>query len=103
MAEAGIPAALFLVLFYGLTLWRNWRLICDRDFNGDPALQNFGCMAVAGIIGFSVSSTFISTSGVEIAYYVALLGAGALKLASQTDVGAVDARDELDNTMTSRP
>jgi len=37
-------------------------------------------MVLAALAGFVVAAQFLSISGIEAPYYVALLGAGALKL-----------------------
>ena len=44
-------------------------------------------MVIAALTGFCVAAQFVSLEALEIPYYVALLGAGALKLHS---LGAID-------------
>jgi hypothetical protein len=48
----------------------------------DPFHRVAAQMTVAGLAGFLVSAQFVSLEALEIPYYVALLGMGALKLAS---------------------
>ncbi len=73
--ELGIPAIALLVSFYGLTIWR--LLVLRRDGGADA----FVCdMVIAGITGFAVSSQFVSLIGLELPYYVVLIGAGLLKI-----------------------
>jgi hypothetical protein len=39
-------------------------------------------MVVAGLIGFAIAAQFVSLYGLEVPYYIALIGAGVLKLSS---------------------
>ena len=48
----------------------------------DPWFRDVARMVIASLTGFAVSAQFVSLVGLEAPYYVALLGAGALKLAS---------------------
>ncbi len=81
-AELGIPGFLFLVLFYALAVARSWKLLRRPPAGVDPWLADAGRMVVAAIIGFAVSAQFVSLWGLETPFYVVLIGAGALKLAS---------------------
>ena len=38
-------------------------------------------MVIASLVGFMVSAQFVTVYGVELPYYVVLIGAGAIKLA----------------------
>src|SRR5260370_586698 len=48
-----------------------------------PWFQDTGRMVTASIVAFAVSAQFVSLVGLEAPYYVALLGAGALKVYSK--------------------
>jgi O-antigen ligase len=85
-AELGPPGLLFLLLFYGLCLVRLSRLILSRQPLPDPWLRMAAQMVVASLIGFAVAAQFVSLPGLEVPYYIALLGAGVLKLSSSSIV-----------------
>jgi hypothetical protein len=40
-------------------------------------------MVIVSIIGYATAAQFISLEGLEVPYYVTLIGAGVLKLSSQ--------------------
>jgi probable O-glycosylation ligase (exosortase A-associated) len=81
-AELGFPGLLFLFLLYGLGVARLWPLARGRLEGPDPRLRDVARMVVAALAGFAVSVQFVSTEGLELPYYVALVGAGVLKLVS---------------------
>jgi len=90
-AELGFPGLILLVLFYGSVLWLSWRL----DLSPEPdSIEEVGqswftgCrqMVTAALAGFAVSASFVSLDALEAPYYVALLGAGTLKVLSPTAV-----------------
>ena len=57
-----------------------------------PDVAN-GCrMVIAGLTGFIVAGQFVSLTGLEIPYYVTLVGAGYLKLCDERTL--VDARTD---------
>ena len=86
-AELGLPGLGFLALFYGLTIIRLWPLARHRSEHVvDPWVRDVGRMVISSSVGFIVSAQFVSVEGLEIPYYVILLGAGALKLAYSTDM-----------------
>ena len=75
-AELGIPGLAFLVSFYSLCIWKMIGLIRQKD--ADPAVTNLARMVIASLVGFMVSAQFVSLSGLEVPYYVALAGAGLI-------------------------
>jgi putative inorganic carbon (hco3(-)) transporter len=81
-AEMGVPGFLFLVLFYGLCVARLWGYVRQGTPVDDPWVRHFARMVIASIVGFAVSAQFVSLPGLEAPYYIVLIGAGALKLAS---------------------
>jgi O-antigen ligase len=84
-AELGIPGLLLIALFYGLCAKRLWPLARERVPVADPWLSYLAKMVVASLAGFVVSSQFVSVIGIEVPFYVTLLGAGVLKLASSAE------------------
>ncbi|MCE9552264.1 MAG: O-antigen ligase family protein [Planctomycetes bacterium] len=81
-AEMGFPGLLLLVTFYGSVIWRLWKLLLSKE-ELDPWLRNASRMVIAALVGFAVAASFVTVKGVEPPYYIAMIGAGLLKLASQ--------------------
>jgi putative inorganic carbon (hco3(-)) transporter len=81
-AELGVPGLGFLVAYYGLCSWRLWRGRRQIALM-DPRLADAARMVIASTAGFAVSAQFVSLEGLELPYYVTMIGAGALKLAGQ--------------------
>lgn len=85
-AEQGIPGVLTLLLFYVLCIRQLWPIARQRWPVSDPWLHDAARMVVAALCGFLVSAQFVSVTTLEVPYYVAVLGAGVLKLAGQPGV-----------------
>ncbi len=86
-AELGIPGVMFLFLYYVLTvkgLYRYSRL--DRTDSQGLTPGATARMVIAALVGFIVSAQFVSLEGLEIPYYIAIVGLGSLKLATTTEV-----------------
>jgi O-antigen ligase len=81
-AELGIPGLFLLLLFYGSCVWRLTSIIKSKRAVSDEWFRDAGRMVVASIIGFAIAAQFVSLYGLEVPYYIALIGAGTLKLAS---------------------
>jgi probable O-glycosylation ligase (exosortase A-associated) len=84
-AENGFPGMLCVATFYGLCIIRLWPYIRRKKLS-DPWFQDCPRMVCASLIGFAVSAQFVSVWGLELPYYVALVGAGMLKLVSTTNM-----------------
>lgn len=85
-AELGIPGVLALFGFHGLTLYRLLQLVRAREKIIDPWCQTLSYAVVAGLIGFMVSSLFVTLYELETPYYLVLLGAGILKVSSNQEI-----------------
>lgn len=79
-AELGLPGALFLVGFYTLVLFRLWPVARRHSTAADPWLKNASRGIIAAIVAFAVSAQFVTVSSLEMPYYIAMLGAGLLKI-----------------------
>lgn len=78
-AENGIPGLGFLLAFYLLTMWRLW-WVSKLLMPVAPEVAD-GCrMVIASLLGFMISAQFVSLLGLELPYFVALIGGGYLKL-----------------------
>jgi putative inorganic carbon (HCO3(-)) transporter len=82
-AELGFPGLFFLALFYGSCIVRVWPYTRERQPIADPWIRYLARMVIASLAGFAVSAQFVSLKTLEVPFYVALIGAGVLKLASQ--------------------
>ena len=96
-AELGVPGVGFLAAFYGTTVWCLWRLLRERAM-ADPWFADTARMVIAALTGFAVSVSFVSLEGLEIPYYVVLVGAGTLKLASMPEFALGSAGESWDTT-----
>ncbi|HJT34355.1 MAG TPA: O-antigen ligase family protein [Pirellulales bacterium] len=81
-AELGFVGLTMLASFYGTTIVLAWRLI-KTPHPLDPWLREIARMVAAGLVGFVVAALFVTINRLEYPVYIALLGAGALKLSSQ--------------------
>lgn len=81
-AELGFPGILFLLGFYSLCIVRLWPLLSKREPVADPWIRDAARMVIISLIGFSTAAIFVSLEGLEVPYYIALIGAGVLKLSS---------------------
>ena len=78
-AELGIPGTLFLMLFFGFTVVRLWPIARAplTDANRYEVVLASG--VILSITGFAVSGQFVSVPGLEVPYYITMLGAAMLK------------------------
>lgn len=81
-ADTGVPGLALLVAFYGVCVVRLWPMTRRRAKVPDPWLPHVARMVIASLAGFVVAGCFVSLVGLELPYYVVMLGAGALKVAS---------------------
>jgi O-antigen ligase len=95
-AELGIPALALLLGFYMLTMKRLWDLSkALQDVHPSAA---FSCrMVIASLVGFMVSAQFVSLSGLELPYYVVLVGASYLKLSDSLLLGDDEFESDLED------
>jgi O-antigen ligase len=81
-AELGIPALVFLLLFYMICIWRLWPIARGKVAVWDPWLQDCARMVIAAIVGFMISAQFVSLHGLETPFHIVMIGCVALKFAS---------------------
>jgi O-Antigen ligase len=81
-AELGLPGLAFLVSFYILPIVRLWPLTRAGNSPSASAFREPACMLIPSLVGFLVAAQFVTVSGLEPPYYIVLVGAAALKLAS---------------------
>jgi hypothetical protein len=90
-AEQGFPGLGFLALFYGLCCAGLWPLTYESRPVSDEWHRATARMVIASIIGFAVAAQFVTLEGLELPYYITLLGAGALKLCRSPEEAAAEA------------
>src|SRR5439155_23709988 len=101
-AEMGFVGLSLLLAFYGLCVWGAWQMLrSDHDVNSWFA--GSGRMVIASLSGFAASACFVSLEGLELPYFIVLLGAGAMKLHEQAMLEREFAADFLlpTNTFTT--
>jgi O-antigen ligase len=78
-AEVGIPGFLFLFGFFALAFKRLWPIARAKidDTNRDSVLLASG--VALGLVGYMVAGQFVSVQGMELPYYMVMLGAAMLK------------------------
>ena len=81
-AELGFPGLLLLMSYYGCCLVRLWPIARGKRVVSDPWLVYLARMAIASLAGFAVSAQFVALDFLETPYYIALVGAGVLKLST---------------------
>jgi probable O-glycosylation ligase (exosortase A-associated) len=86
LAELGVPGVGFLLGFYVVCIVRTAPLVWGRV--PDPWFQDAARMVTAAIVGYVFTAQFVTLPGLEAPYYIALLGAGLLKLSSSPDPDA---------------
>jgi len=79
-AEQGFPGLALLLAFYGLCIWRLWRLRRRLEGTADSWAPDYARMVITSLVGFMVSAQFVSLEALETPYYVVLVGAAVLKL-----------------------
>lgn len=80
-AEIGLPGVGFLGGYYGLTLlglWKFTRLDKSDSMGLTPGAT--ARMVWSALVGFVISAQFVSLEGLELPYYVAVVGLGSIKI-----------------------
>jgi O-antigen ligase len=83
-AEMGFPAMLLLAAYYGICIVLLLPVAFEAAAVADPWLAYLARAVIASLCGFAVSAQFVSLDCLETPYYVALIGAGVLKLSTQS-------------------
>jgi hypothetical protein len=79
-AEYGFPGMLLLLSYYGICIARVWPVARGKSPVPDPRLAYLARMVIASLVGFAISAQFLSIGLLETPYYIAMMGAGILKL-----------------------
>jgi probable O-glycosylation ligase (exosortase A-associated) len=106
-AEIGLVGLGLLCAFYGLTVLRLWRLARNKEPSSEPWISYLAQGVIVALFGFGVAAQFVSLYGLEAPFYIALVGAGALKLvdrvtpstSSEEESGEPDCENPWDETV----
>ncbi len=80
-ADLGFPGVGLLMTFFAVTIWTQWKLL-KRPPLAEPWFADAGRMTIAALVGYCIAASFVSLEGLELPYYVALIGASSLRLSS---------------------
>jgi O-antigen ligase len=82
MAENGFPGVLALVLFFVIAAIKLWPIARAKitEQNRNQVILASGI--ITSIVGFAVSGQFVSLAGLEIPYYVTMIGVSLLRQVS---------------------
>ena len=82
-ADYGVPGLALLLMFYGFCVVRLWPMTRRRAKVPDPWFPDAARGIIASLAGFAVAGSFVSLVGLELPYYLVMMGAAMLKIASQ--------------------
>jgi putative inorganic carbon (hco3(-)) transporter len=85
-AELGFGGLLWLGLFYGRCIVRLAGFLRSGLDVADPWPRAIASMVIASLAGFIVAAQFVSLVGLELPFYITLMGAGLLKVTSLAPV-----------------
>jgi probable O-glycosylation ligase (exosortase A-associated) len=89
-AETGLPGALFLLLFFGTAVILLWPIARARPTDTNQYEIVLASGVILAIVGFAVAGQFVSVPGLEVPYYVTMLGAAMLKSTTRETVAAAN-------------
>ena len=90
-AELGIPGVLWLLLFFGFATLRMWPLARERLTETNRYQVALAAGVVLSVVGFSVAGPFVSVPGLEVPYYVVMVGIAMLKTTPRAVPASVNA------------
>jgi len=89
-AEVGLPGVLALMLFFGGAVVRLWPTARARLTDTNRYEVALASGVILSIVGFVVAGQFVSVPGLEVPYYVTMLGAAMLKgRTPEAEAGAI--------------
>jgi probable O-glycosylation ligase (exosortase A-associated) len=81
-AEMGLPGVSMLAAFYAICWIRLIPFVRREEPGAVLCVRYLACMVCVSLVGFAVSAQFVTLTGLEVPYYVTLIGAGLLKITS---------------------
>jgi O-antigen ligase len=77
-AEVGIPGVLALFSFFALAAFKLWPLARERLTDSNRYRVASAMSVVLGVVGFGSAGQFVSLAGLEVPYYIVMIGAAVL-------------------------
>jgi O-antigen ligase len=87
-AELGAPGVLALLTFFGWAAVRLWPLARARLTPETRYQTATAAGIIMGIAGFAIAGQFVSLVGLEVPYYLAMVGVAMIKLKAQPAISA---------------
>lgn len=78
-AEIGLPGVGFLLLFYLGTAFRLLPIARRKVLQATEWDVSVSRMVIASLVGFLVAAQFVTLEGLELPYYITMLGGGTLR------------------------
>jgi O-Antigen ligase/Family of unknown function (DUF5935) len=78
-AEVGLPGSLLLLFFFAFAALKLWPIARTRVTEANRNQVILASGVILAIVGFAVSGQFVSVPGLEVPYYIVMLGAAMLK------------------------
>jgi probable O-glycosylation ligase (exosortase A-associated) len=78
-AETGVPGVLLLFLFFAIAVVKLWPLARARLTDENRSQIAVASGLIMSIVGFAVAGQFVSLGGLEIPYYITMIGVVLLK------------------------
>ena len=75
-AENGVPGVALLLLFFGATIVKLWPIAQLKQTEENRYRVAVASGIIMSIVGFCIAGQFVSLAGLEIPYYVAMIGVG---------------------------
>jgi O-antigen ligase len=94
-AETGIPGVLALMAFFGAAIVILWPVA--RGHGADRGLEErlLAAGVITSIAGFAVSGQFVTVTGLEVPYYVVMLGVAMLRTPPSAAVPVVASKIDM--------
>jgi putative inorganic carbon (hco3(-)) transporter len=86
-ADVGVPGTVLLMLFFGFAVIRLWPVARAPQTETNRYQILLASGVILSVIGFAVAGQFVSVPGLEVPYYITMLGTAMLK--TTTTRGAV--------------
>jgi O-antigen ligase len=102
-AEVGIPGVLALFSFFALAALRLWPLARARLDDSNRNRVGAAMAVVLAVAGFASSGQFVSLAGLEIPYYIVMIGAAVLKIPAERAARSVEAEGSTGQSARDLP
>ncbi len=79
MAENGFPGVIALFMFFVIAAIKLWPIARSRVTDENRSQVILASGIITSIVGFAVSGQFVSLAGLEIPYYVTMIGVSLLR------------------------